>query len=174
MIVRAEQPGDTEAIDRVNRLAFEQPDEAQIVARLRTSDAFIPHLSIVAEEAGVVVGHILFSRIQLDPPSEVRAISLAPMAVLPDRQRRGIGSELVRRGLEVATDLGEEVVVVVGHPGYYPRFGFEPARTFGLTNPFPGTEDAFFALTLRPGVRVPSGEIVYPPEFMGEGSNGER
>ena len=165
MKLRSEEPGDFEAIDRVNRSAFGQPDEAEIVARLRISEAFIPGLSIVAEEDHEVVGHILFTRVQLDPPSEVRVISLAPMAVLPDRQRRGIGSELVRRGIEVATDLGEEVVVVVGHPEYYPRFGFELASGFGLTNPLPGVEEAFFAKTLRDDVRIPSGEVVYPREF---------
>lgn len=167
MIVRAEQPGDTEAIDRVNRLAFEQPDEAQIVARLRASDAFIPQLSIVAEEAGEVVGHILFTRVQLNPPSEVRVISLAPMAVLPEHQRRGIGSALVREGLEVAAELGEEVAVLVGHPSYYPRFGFELASRYGLTNPFPGTEDAFFVVALSDEARIPTGQVVYPPEFGG-------
>ena len=167
MELRAEGPEDVAAINHVNRLAFGQPDEAEIVARLRTSDAFIPELSIVAEDEGEVVGHILFTRVRLDPPTRVRLISLAPMAVLPERQRQGIGSALVRRGLELARELGEEVVVLVGHPEYYPRFGFEPASGFGLTNPFPGTEEAFFALALRDDVPVPPGRIVYPKEFEG-------
>jgi predicted N-acetyltransferase YhbS len=87
------------------------------------------------------------------------------MAVLPDRQRQGIGSALVRHGLEVAKGMGEEVVVLVGHPEYYPRFGFELASKFGLTNPFPGTEEAFFAMALADAVEIPSGQVVYPPEF---------
>ena len=165
--MRSERPEDVQAIDRVNRLAFGQPDEAEIVARLRASPAFIPGLSIVADDADEIVGHILLTRVELDPPSDTRVISLAPMAVVPERQRQGIGSALVRRGLEVAKQLGEEVVVLVGHPEYYPRFGFEPASRFGMTNPFPGTEDAFFALALRDGVRVPSSRIVYPKGFEG-------
>ena len=165
MNLRAEGPADVEPVDRVNREAFGQEDEALLVARLRGSDAFIPELSIVAEEDGKVVGHILFSRVELDPPSALRVISLAPMSVLPQHQRRGIGSALVERGLEVANGLGEEVVVLVGHPEYYPRFGFEPASKYGLTNPFPGTEEAFFAMALREGIRIPSGQVVYSPEF---------
>ncbi len=167
MKLRSEGPGDFAAIDHVNRLAFGQPDEAEIVARLRASDAFIPALSIVAEDEGQIVGHILFTRVQLDPPTDVRVISLAPMAVLPDQQRQGIGSAMVRRGIEVAKELGEEVVVLVGHPEYYPRFGFELASGFGMTNPFPGTEKAFFALPLRDDARIPAGRIIYPKEFEG-------
>jgi putative acetyltransferase len=165
--LRAEEPQDFEAVGRVNREAFGQDDEALLVARLRQSAAFIPGLSIVAEENEEVVGHILFTRVELDPPTEVRVISLAPMAVLPEHQKKGIGSAMIRRGLEAAKELGEEVVALVGHPEYYPRFGFEPASRFGLTNPFPGTEEAFFAMALREEVDIPKGEVVYPPEFEG-------
>jgi putative acetyltransferase len=167
MDLRKERPGDREAVDRVNRLAFEQADEAEIVARLRESSAFIPELSIVADNDGEIVGHILFTRVELDPPADLRVISLAPMAVLPERQRNGVGSALVQRGLDVARDLGEEVVVLVGHPEYYPRFGFELGSRWGMSNPFPGTDEAFFAMPLRDGVNVPSGTVVYPPEFLG-------
>lgn len=165
--MRSEKPADHDAVNRVNRLAFEQPDEAEIVKRLRGSKTLIPELSIVAEDEGEIVGHILFTRVELEPPTDTRVISLAPMAVLPERQRQGVGSALVRRGLKVTTELGEEVAVLVGHPEYYPRFGFELASKFGMTNRFPGTEDAFFALALRDDVPIPAGRIVYPPEFEG-------
>ena len=165
--LRSERPEDFDAIDRVNRLAFGQSEEAEIVARLRTSSAFIPQLSIVAEEDGEIVGHILLTRVELDPPSDARVISLAPMAVVPERQRQGIGSGLVRAGLDAARELGEEVVVLVGHPEYYPRFGFKLASRFGMTNPFPGTEEAFFALALRDDAPIPAGRVVYPREFEG-------
>jgi putative acetyltransferase len=119
----------------------------------------------VAEEEDEIVGHILLTRVELDPPSDSRVISLAPMAVVPERQRQGIGSALVRGGLEVARELGEEVVVLVGHPEYYPRFGFELASRYGMSNPFPATEEAFFVLALREDVTIPAGQIVYPKEF---------
>ncbi len=166
MHIRPEEPADFDGVDRVNRTAFGQPDEADIVSRLRASKAFIPELSIVAEEEGEIVGHILFTRVELEPRADARVVSLAPMAVLPERQRQGIGAALVRRGLEVATQLGEDVVVLVGHPEYYPRFGFELASRSGMTNPFPGTEEAFFALALRDEVWIPGGQVVYPPEFF--------
>jgi putative acetyltransferase len=165
VILRSEEPADAQAIDRVNRRAFGGSEEALLVARLRASSAFIPGLSIVAEEDGGIIGHILFTRVQLDPPTEAQVISLAPMAVLPAFQRRGVGSALVRRGLDVATQLGEDLVVVVGHPGYYPRFGFERASRLGITSPFPAPDAAFLALRLRSGGPTPSGEVVYPPEF---------
>jgi putative acetyltransferase len=167
VILRREQRKDFESVERLYRLAFGQHDEAEMVPRLRASEAFIAGLSIVAEEEGSIGGHILFTRVYLDPPSDSRVISLAPMAVLPHLQRRGIGSALVRNGLDAAGMLGEDVAVVVGHPEYYPRFGFEPAARFGMTCPFPAPDEAFLALSLRAGARIPASDVVYPPEARG-------
>jgi putative acetyltransferase len=166
VILRSEEQSDGPSIERVNRLAFGRSEEALLVARLRDSPAFIPGLSIVAQEDEGIIGHILFTRVHIDPPTEVRVCTLAPLAVLPAFQRRGVGSALARRGIDVATRLGEDLVILVGHPAYYPRFGFEPASRLGLRCPFPVQDEAFMALRLRPDVPPISGEVVYPPAFQ--------
>jgi len=114
-----------------------------------------------------VVGHILFTAIEVRTATHSHpALALAPMAVLPALQRTGIGSSLVRRGLADARDLGHGVVIVVGHPGYYARFGFVPAEPLGIRAPFEVSSPAFMALELRPdALRGVRGEVRYPPEF---------
>ncbi len=168
--IRPEGPEDYAAIYEVNRAAFGQEAESILVEKIRRSPDFIPELSLVAVHDGRIVGHILFSLIRIrikDRPDQERTVlSLAPMAVNPEFQSRGIGSALVRRGLEIARDLGRKVVVVVGHPDYYPRFGFSPARVKGLEAPFPVPDEAFMALELEPhGLEGLRGTLVYPPAF---------
>jgi putative acetyltransferase len=165
--IRTEGPEDIEAVFDVNREAFGQDDEARLVDALRLSPAFIPELSLVAVEGSRVVGHILFTRIKIRSPERTfDALALAPMAVLPGYQRRGIGSALVERGLESARDLGHRVVIVVGHPEYYPRFGFVPAGPLGIRAPFEVPGEAFMALALSPGALAGvQGQVEYPPEF---------
>lgn len=165
--IRKERKEDIEAIHLVNRLAFGQEDEALLVQRIRESSGFIPELSLVAVRDSQVVGHILFSRIHIETPQKnVEVLSLAPMAVLPEFQNQGIGSELVRTGLKECRDLGHKIVVVIGHPGYYPRFGFVPAREKGLDAPFPVPDDAFMVCELVPDTLAGiEGRIKYPPEF---------
>ena len=131
--IRAERPEDLPAIRHVNEMAFERPDEADLVDALRGSDAWLPELSLVAEDESGIVGHALFSLVQLDSGPDL--LSLAPMAVASDRQRAGIGSSLIRHGLELAQHTEYPLVVVLGHPAYYPRFGFE-------SGPGPGHRDA--------------------------------
>ncbi len=138
IIIRTEKQEDIESIREVNLMAFGQDGEGRLVDAIRQSDEFIPALSLVAIENGQVVGHILFSPIKIETQTgDVDALSLAPMAVRPEFQNRGIGSELVREGLKSCKRLGHKIVVVVGHPDYYPRFGFVPARKKGLEAPFP-------------------------------------
>src|SRR5688572_22803870 len=127
MTIRGERPEDASRVRHVNEAAFGRPAEADLVERLRR--ACQDSLSLVAEDAAVV-GHILFTPVVVESPGRrVLGMGLAPLAVLPDRQRRGVGSQLVRRGLNLLRERGCPFIVVVGHPEYYPRFGFEPAST---------------------------------------------
>ena len=166
-LIRPEHPDDHASIEEVNRLAFGQDDEARLVAKLRLADGFDPALSLVAVRDGKVVGHILFSPIRIDTDrGDVPALALAPMAVLPDLQRRGIGSDLVRVGLEACRRAGHVIVVVLGHAEYYPRFGFTPASGFGIRPPFPVPDEAFMASALAPdGLEGVGGVVRYPPPF---------
>ena len=161
--VREEEPRDAEGIREVNRLAFGQEDEARLVDALR--DGGYARLSLVAEEDRRVVGHILLSDLPIiTREGTLPALALAPLAVLPARQRQGIGSRLVRQGLSACADAGHRVVVVLGHPAYYPRFGFSAQLAERLKAPFSGP--AFMALELMPGALADvAGEVRYPPPF---------
>jgi putative acetyltransferase len=159
-LVRAERAGDRAAVREVVTAAFGGPAEADLVDALRPSAAWLPGLSLVAEEEGAVVGHVLFTR------ASIRTV--APLAVAPARQRRGIGDALVRAGLQIARDRGERAVVLIGHPAYYPRFGFEPAAARGLTSVFAQGEHAasFFVLELRSGALTGiQGPVLYALPF---------
>ena len=148
--IRDERPGDELAIHAVNEGAFGQPLEARLVDTLRDAGAVV--VSLVAEVDGEIVGHILFSEVHLEPERAGRKlVGLAPMAVAPGLQRGGIGSALIAEGLRRCADLGYAAVVVLGHPSYYPRFGFAPAHRFGLRCEFPAPPEAFMALELSPG-----------------------
>src|SRR5262245_53935669 len=150
MIIREERPGDEAAIFAVNEAAFGQPAEARLVDALRAAGAAV--VSLVAEIDGEIAGHILFSEVTLDPPRGiVDVIGLAPVAVRPGLQKSGIGSALIEEGLKRCGKLGYGAAVLLGHPSYYPRFGFLPAHRFGLRCEFPSPPEAFMALELAPG-----------------------
>ncbi|HNQ24495.1 MAG TPA: N-acetyltransferase [Phycisphaerae bacterium] len=152
LTIRGEQPADYDAIDHVNRTAFGQEIEPRLVRDLRAQPEFDPELSLVAEEAGRIVGHILFTPLRIEGDGITHTVqTLAPLAVVPQRQRQGVGTQLTWAGLEACRRKGHVVVVVVGHPWYYPRFGFEPARTHGLEAPFPVPDEAFMVRELVAG-----------------------
>ena len=167
--IRAETAADFPAVREVNRLAFGRDAEAGLVDALRATDGYIPSLSRVAVVDGRIVGHILFTRIGIVTAGGVvptPTLALAPMAVLPEHQNRGVGSALVRDGLETCRRLGHGSVIVLGHPAYYPRFGFVPARPRGIAAPFPAPDEAFMLIELVPGaLNGVQGTVQYPPAF---------
>jgi putative acetyltransferase len=160
---RPETPADVAAIREVHLAAFETAEEADLVDALRGSAAWIDGLSFVAQEpGGTIVAHSLLTRCHVE---SAPALALAPCAVLPRFQRRGAGSAATSAALDAARQLGEALVVVIGHPAYYPRFGFERASSFGIRPPFEVPDEAVMALPLRPDREVPSGTIAYPQAF---------
>lgn len=165
--VRREQPGDEAAIAQVNDAAFGQPDESRLVAAIRQAGHSV--ISLVASDGSNIVGHILFTPIALDPPgAPITILGLGPMAVLPEFQRQGIGSMLVKAGLEECQRAGCHAVVVIGHPEYYPRFGFSPARARGLRSEFEVPDEVFMVAELTRGVLRDRGSLVrYLAEFGG-------
>lgn len=160
--VRAETAADRDAVRRVNAAAFGRDAEGRLVDALR--EAVSPSLSLVACDAEQVVGHILFTPVTVD--GAWTALALGPMAVRPERQRAGVGAALVRAGLDACRALGHDVVFVLGHPDYYPRFGFAPAPPRGLTCKWPVPDDVFMVAELAPGaLRGRAGRVEYAPAF---------
>ena len=164
MNIRPEVPADHEAIWHVNRLAFGQDDEARLVDDLH--DGGYIRVSLVAEQGGRVIGHILFSDLPIiTEAGTINALALAPMAVLPEYQNQGIGSALVRRGLDLCREQGHRIVVVLGHPHFYPRFGFSSKMAAHLSSPF-SEEESFMAMELVAGALAGvAGRVQYPPPF---------
>ncbi len=168
MIIRPEKKTDYKAIHKVNELAFGGRAEADLVDDLRKTDSFIPELSLVAIQNHKVIGHILFSQIGIKSKRRITsALALGPMAVHPQFQNKGVGTKLVVKGFEDCRRLGHSIVVVIGHPGYYPKFGFLPARDRGLEVSFSVPDEAFMVLELIPGaLKAAQGVIIYPPPFQ--------
>jgi putative acetyltransferase len=163
-LIRPEMPADLDAIRHVNRLAFGQDAEARLVDALR--DGGHVRASLVAGKDEQVVGHILFSDLPImTEAGTVPALALAPLAVLPEVQNQGIGSTLVRRGLEVCREQGHRIVVVLGHPRFYQRFGFSSKLAMQLESPYSGRE-SFMAVELVPGaLGNVTGRVEYPSPF---------
>lgn len=159
--IRDEVATDVDAIRRINDLAFGQDAEGQLVEALRARGAVL--VSLVAESEGEAVGHILFSAATI---AGIEGAALAPMAVAPTCQRQGIGSALVRAGLERLRARAAPFVVVLGHPGFYPRFGFTPAQVLGITCDWDVPPEVFMIAVFDPALAPRlHGRAVYQPEF---------
>ncbi len=164
MLIRDEQEKDRAAVHAVNVSAFETPLEADLVDALREQAE--PVVSLVAEDNGAIVGHIMFSPVSLSGHPALRIMGLAPMAVAPEHQRKGIGSALVRAGLEQCKQFGFGAVVVLGHPAYYPRFGFLPSTRFGIGCEYEVPEEVFMIVELQASfLRGASGKVRYHAAF---------
>ncbi len=162
--IRAERETDLDGVRAVNISAFETPSEANLVDTLRKQAT--PVVSLVAEEGDTIVGHIMFSPVSLSGHPELLIMGLAPMAVTPEHQRKGIGSALVRAGLEQCKQLGFVAVVVLGHPEYYPRFGFSPASRFGIDCEYEVPAEVFMAMELqREALSEKAGRVKYHAAF---------
>jgi putative acetyltransferase len=165
VLIRNEQPNDVSAIRYVNECAFKGPAEANLIELLRATEKAV--ISLVAINNEKVIGHILFSPVTIaSNPHNIQAVGLAPMAVLPTYQRQGIGSQLVRHGLEVCRKQGYDLVFVLGHKNFYSRFGFTRASDYGFSNEYQA-EESFMVQELQEGILCTvNGLVKFQPEFQ--------
>ena len=163
-MIRTERAGDEDAIRAVEVAAFGRADESSMVDDVRASDAFIPELSLVAEDGGVLVGHVMVSRGHVEPGGEP-VLLLGPIGIVPERQGEGIGSALVEAALAGARDLGASCVALIGDPAYYGRFGFVQAEPLGLLPPDDWPSPPFQVAVLDRVRGAPNGRAVFSPAF---------
>ena len=171
--LRQETSSDYPAVAEAIKAAHKDVDysnhrEQFMVERLRNSDALIPQLSLVAEIDDEIVGHIMLTKIVIHTQTKpIAALALAPLSIVPEFQGQGIGSKLVLEGHRLAKELEYQYIVVLGHAKYYPRFGYEPLKNYGLELPFAVPEENCMILSLTEnGMAGVKGKIEYPPEFL--------
>lgn len=165
--IRQEEPKDYQDVYTLVKTAFSTADhcdgnEQDLVAALRQSDAFLPQLSLVAEQNGNIVGHIMFTKAKVGPHT---VLVLAPLSVLPQNQKQGVGAALIREGHKIAKGLNYQYVLVLGSETYYPRFGYVPAEQLGIRAPFSVASENFMAIRLKENAVPLSGTVTYAPEF---------
>lgn len=169
MIIRIETTEDCRSVYNVHVAAFGgQPYEAELVERIRKTPQFVQELSLVMEVEGELIAHMLLSEAEVSNGSDRHnVLALAPLAVRPEWQRKGVGEKMITNGLSIAKELGYSLVFVLGHPAYYPKFGFVPARKHGIElNQFDAPDEAFMVYELIPGVLAQvNGELLYPEAF---------
>ena len=173
--IRQEQLEDYEFTESVVKLAFANAEysdkkEHELVSRIRKSNVFIPKLSLVAtdKDNGKILGHILLSKIKISKDNQLaESLALAPVSVLPEYQNKGVGGLLITEALKEAQEIGYDSVVVLGHPAYYPKFGFKKASLWGITAPFDVPDETFMALELSENaLSKVSGVVEYPSVFF--------
>lgn len=167
-IIRARAPADDGAIYELVKQAFKSSphasgDEQDLVVRLRKTSAYVPELSLVADADGEIIGHIMFTQIKIGDETQ---LILAPLAVLPARQKQGVGKALILRGHDIAKRAGYGFSVLVGHPSYYPKFGYRAASAFGLTCDRPVPPECFMACDLQKGGRMLNAQMSIPAVFF--------
>ena len=166
MLIRGETAADIDVIRQVTDAAFGEKSESLLVDLIRASENFVPELSLVAVEDGEVIGHVLFSHVMLETEEPRTVLSLAPLTVHPDHQNKGVGTALIEAGIAAVRGYGEDIVVLEGHPRYYPRFGFERAVPLGIEKPDSRVpDDAFMVYFVDEAARGTTGKLVYPPAF---------
>ncbi|MFC3199477.1 GNAT family N-acetyltransferase [Parapedobacter deserti] len=167
ILIRQEKPNDYPQVFLVHELAFDRTDEAKLVNSLRKSNRFIPELSLVAEINKEIIGHIVYTKIEIHQGEGCfKSIALAPLSVRPDFQKLGVGSTLIHTSLSLATELNYNSIIVLGHKHYYPKFGFTATERWGIKAPFDVPAGSLMGLELRPGaLEHVSGTIKYAPEF---------
>ncbi|NOU60073.1 GNAT family N-acetyltransferase [Marinifilum caeruleilacunae] len=165
--IRPENKNDYPIISMINDMAFGQENEGLLIEKLRKNKSFIKELSLVACLGNEIVGHILFFPVNIKSKEKTfKTLALAPMSVIPELQGLGIGSQLVQKGLAKAKKLGHESVIVLGHEGFYPKFGFKTAGSYQISAPFDVPENSFMALELvKDSLSTVEGTIEYPKEF---------
>ncbi|WP_337873456.1 N-acetyltransferase [Ignavibacterium sp.] len=166
--IRQENTNDITSVFELNKVAFGQENEAKLVDLLRSGNSFIPELSLIALFENEIVGHILFSKIKIinENKDKFESLALAPMAVRPEFQHKGIGGQLIQYGLDKARELQHKSVIVLGHKHYYPKFGFIPADKWNIKSPYNVPKEAFMALELTAdGLKNVSGLVEYSMEF---------
>ncbi|WP_160136545.1 GNAT family N-acetyltransferase [Chryseobacterium sp. c4a] len=173
MTIRQEEEKDYQKVFQLIEEAFREMEHSDhqehfLVEKLRKSEAFIPELSLIAEdENGNMAGHILFTKLKIENGSETfESLALAPVSVKPEFQNKGIGGQLILYGHQIAKELGYDSVILIGHENYYPRFGYEKTSNFGISFPFEIPEENGMAIELvKDGLKNKKGIVKYPKEF---------
>jgi predicted N-acetyltransferase YhbS len=171
--IRQENQNDYNTVETIIRLAFEKEErsdhkEQLLVARLRKSEAFIPELALVVECDGIIVGHILLTKLIIQNGTKVyESLALAPISILPKYQKKGVGSALMFESHKIAKRIGFKSIILLGHKDYYPRFGYEPTIKYNIKAPFNVPEENYMIKLLDENASKDiAGEVIYPKEFF--------